>query len=151
MRHTRRQRHPGGEKGQVPKHANPDHETHQGNLTVEQYFLQTLSYETWKRTSFPVPKGSRKRSVIAAIIAQKKLTRGVNESRQSCQKRIPSPHDLGPCCFRKKRVFGCRSANLWGEEIRHLFQTEQNTANGSPKGDRNARGTCSAEYLASLA
>jgi hypothetical protein len=28
---------------------------------------------TWKRTSFPVPNGSKNLSVIAAIIAQKKL------------------------------------------------------------------------------
>jgi hypothetical protein len=35
--------------------------------------ILALSYVTWNKTSFPVPKGSRTFKVIAAIIAQKKL------------------------------------------------------------------------------
>src|SRR6266851_6094160 len=78
MRHTRRQRRPEGRKGRVQGHASPVHETLSVSYQTEkQEPPLTLSYFTWKSTIFPVPKGSRKRNVIAAIIAQKKLVRGV--------------------------------------------------------------------------
>ena len=77
MHRTRRRKRPGGEKGPVHKHASPDYGTYEKDIVAVKWFVQTLPpYVTWKRTSFPVPKGSRKRNVIAAIIAQKKLTRG---------------------------------------------------------------------------
>jgi len=43
------------------------------------------------------------------------------------------------------------AANLWGEEVRHFFQAEQDAANGSAKSHCDACSTCSAENLASLA
>lgn len=48
----------------------------------------TLSYVTWKRTSFPVPNGSKNRRVTAAIIAQKKLRSTAGEVRITVRMRI---------------------------------------------------------------
>ena len=40
---------------------------------------------------------------------------------------------------------------LWGKEVRHFFQAEQDAADGSSKRHCNASSTCRAKYLASLA
>jgi hypothetical protein len=40
---------------------------------------QTLSYVTWKRTSLPVPKGSKICNVTAAIMAQTKLLTALDD------------------------------------------------------------------------
>jgi len=52
----------------------------------------------------------------------------------------------------EERRLGLMSAtNLWGEEVRHFFQAEQDAADGSSKRHCDACSTCCAEYLASLA
>jgi hypothetical protein len=51
----------------------------------------------------------------------------------------------------EKIIFECVIANLWREEIRNLFQAEQDATNGGSECHCNARSACSAEYLAPLA
>lgn len=43
------------------------------------------------------------------------------------------------------------ATDLWGKEVRHFFQAEQDAADRSSKGHGDACSTCCAEYLASLA
>ena len=82
----------------------------------------TLSYVTWNRTSLPLPNGSKKRSVTAATIAQKKLPRYVSPATRTTFKNriLPPPHDLR------------------GEEVRHLLKAEQDATNGCTERDRNS-------------
>lgn len=57
----------------------------------------TLSYVTWKRTSFPVPNGSKNRRVTAAIMAQKKLRRDAGEVSITVRMRTPIRLNIHLC------------------------------------------------------
>jgi hypothetical protein len=46
---------------------------------------------------------------------------------------------------------GMNAAHLWGKEVRHFFQAEQDAANGGSESHGDARSTCGAEYLSSFA
>ena len=60
-------------------HANPI-ELGEAQTKVGLITKPTLSYVTWNSTSFPLPKGSKKRSVMAATMAQKKLYRELGKN-----------------------------------------------------------------------
>jgi len=94
--------------------------------------VRTLSYVTWNRTNFPVPKGSRNLKVMAAIIAQKKLFEWSDIPESVVPGHIPSPH------------------NFRGEEIRHFLQAEQDTTNRRAECNCNAGSGSSTQDLASL-
>ena len=136
---------------QVRKHASPKIERPSGSREIEGRFWLTLSYVTWKRTSFPVPKGSRNRNVPAAIIAQKKLTCYVRDRANYLRSRkIPSPHDLEVPIL-VGVLIEYPTTNLRREEIRYFFQTEEYATNGSSECHCNSCSACSAEHLTSFA